>query len=77
MLRVFIDSGCSIKQEEKEKYNVELIPLKILLGEKEYFDGVNLSFEEFYDQLINHNIFPKTSLPDIVELQKELLNIQI
>ena len=72
MLRVFIDSGCSIKQEEKEKYNVELIPLKILLGEKEYLDGVNLSFDEFYDQLINHNIFPKTSLPDIVELSNRV-----
>lgn len=72
MLRVFIDSGCSIKQEEKEKYNVELIPLKILLGEKEYLDGVDLTFEEFYDQLINHNVFPKTSLPDIVKLQEQV-----
>ena len=30
-IKVFVDSGSSIKQEEKEKYNVEIIPLKILL----------------------------------------------
>ena len=30
MLRVFVDSGSSIKQDELEKYNVEIIPLKIL-----------------------------------------------
>ena len=27
MFRVFVDSGSSIKQEEKELYNVEIIPL--------------------------------------------------
>ena len=30
MLRIFVDSGSSIKQDETEKYGVELIPLKIL-----------------------------------------------
>ena len=35
MLKVFVDSGSSIKQEEKEKYNVEILPLKILLNGKE------------------------------------------
>ena len=28
-IKVFVDSGSSIKMEEKEKYNVEIIPLKI------------------------------------------------
>ena len=36
MRRILVDSGSSIKQEELAKYNVELIPLKILIGEKEY-----------------------------------------
>ena len=30
MIKVFVDSGSSIKQEEKELYNVEILPLKIL-----------------------------------------------
>ncbi|MBQ8292824.1 MAG: DegV family protein [Bacilli bacterium] len=72
MLRVFVDSGSSIKQEEKEKYNVEIIPLKILLGDKEYQDGVDLSMEEFYHQLIDNKIFPKTSLPSMVEFEKKI-----
>ena len=32
MLKVFVDSGSSIKQDEKEKYNVEILPIKILLN---------------------------------------------
>lgn len=30
MIRVIVDSGSSIKQNEKELYNVEIVPLKIL-----------------------------------------------
>ena len=51
MLRLLVDSGASIKKEECEKYNVELIPLKILLGETEYRDGDNLSIDDFYKYL--------------------------
>lgn len=72
MKRIIVDSGSSIKQHEKEKYNCEILPLKILLGEKEYLDGIDLTFEEFYDSLINKKIFPKTSLPPLTELEEKV-----
>ena len=40
MRRIFVDSGSSIKQEEKEQCGVEILPLHITLGEKEYLDGI-------------------------------------
>ena len=69
MIKVFVDSGSSIKQSEKEKYDVEILPLKILLEDKEYLDGIDLEMNKFYDFLINKKLFPKTSLPslDVVE----------
>ena len=69
MVKVFVDSGSSIKQEEKEKLGVEILPLKIMLDEKEYLDGVDLSIDEFYDALINKNLFPKTSLPSLADAE--------
>ncbi|MCR5736137.1 MAG: DegV family protein [Eubacterium sp.] len=69
MIRVLVDSGSSIKQEEKEKLNVEILPLKILMGETEYLDGVNLSLDDFYKIFIGKNIFPKTSLPSLETAQ--------
>ena len=69
MLKVFVDSGSSIKQDEKEKYNVEILPLKILLNGKEYLDGVDLSMETFYHELIENKQFPLTSLPSIQDAQ--------
>lgn len=63
MIKIFVDSGSSIKLSEKEKYGVEIIPLKIFLDGKEYTDGVDLPFDEFYHALIDKKLFPKTSLP--------------
>ena len=72
MLRVFVDSGSSIKQHEKEKYQVEIIPLKIILGDKEYYDGINLDNDVFYSYLKESHDFPKTSLPSLGEIEERI-----
>lgn len=72
-IKVFVDSGSSIKQNEKEKYNVEIFPLKILLNDKEYLDGLDLSMDIFYDELINNKKSPKTSLPNLAECEAKVL----
>ncbi len=72
MIKIFVDSGSSIKQEEKEKFGVEILPLRILLGDKEYLDGVDLSMDIFYDALISKDLFPKTSLPSLGEAEQRV-----
>ena len=74
MVRVFVDSGSSIKQDEIEKYNVEVLPLKILLDGKEYLDGIDLTMDVFYDALINKGQFPKTSLPSLEIAKNKVMN---
>lgn len=70
MLRIIVDSGSSIKQEEKEKYGVDIVPLRFLMGDEEYRDGIDLSLDEFYKLLIEKKYFPKTSLPNLEELKE-------
>lgn len=70
MLRIVVDSGSSIKQEEREKYGVDILPLRVQMGEDSFLDGVDLSVDEFYNRLINLNEFPKTSLPSLEDAQK-------
>ncbi len=72
MLRVFVDSGSRIKQDEKEKYQVDIIPLRYIMGDKEYNDGLDISIDEFYDLLINKKHFPKTSLPSLIEAKEKI-----
>ena len=72
MIKVFVDSGSSIKQNEKDKYGVEILPLKILMKDKEYLDGIDLEVKDFYDMLINEKLFPKTSLPSMLETEEKV-----
>lgn len=72
MLRVFVDSCSSIKMDEQEKYDVEIVPLRYLMGEKEYLDGIDLSIDQFYELLIKDGLFPKTSLPCLDTLKERI-----
>ena len=65
MLKIFVDSGSSIKQEEKQQVGVEILPLRYLLGETEYEDGIDLDLDKFYQIFIGEGLFPKTSLPNL------------
>ena len=73
MRRIFVDSGSSIKNNELAKYNVELIPLKILIGDREYLDdGIDLPIDKFYKLIETEKEFPKTSLPQLDVLEKRV-----
>lgn len=73
MIKIFVDSGSSIKESEKEKYGIEILPLKILMKDKEYLDGIDLKVDDFYNMLINEKIFPKTSLPSMLETEEKVM----
>jgi len=70
MIKIFVDSGSSIKQSEKENLGVEILPLRYLLGEAEYEDDVDLDINGFYDIFIGQDLFPKTSLPNLDKAQQ-------
>ena len=70
MRRIIVDSGSSIKLNEKEQYGVDIVPIQLTMGDDDFLDGVNLSTEEFYSRLKDSNQFPKTSLPSLEETQK-------
>lgn len=72
MIKLFVDSCSSIKQDEKEKYGVEIFPLKVFLGGREYLDGIDLTMDEFYHKLIDEKLFPKTSLPSLTEAEEKV-----
>ena len=65
MVRIVADSTCDLSQELLDKYKVKMIPLHILLGEKEYEDGVDLRPEEIYAWADDHKTTPKTSAPSV------------
>ena len=70
MLRIIVDSGSSIKEAEKEKYGVDILPLGVQIGEDSYQDGQTLTVDNFYDRLRASKSFPKTSLPSLMDARE-------
>ncbi len=61
MVKIIADSTCDLSKELIEKYDIEILPLHIMLGEKEYQDGVNITLDEIYSWSDEHKTTPKTS----------------
>ncbi len=62
MIKLMVDSATDIGSQEAEKLGVIMIPMIITVDNTEYYDGVNLSPNEFYEKLIESATLPKTSL---------------
>ncbi len=73
MTKIIVDSTCDLPEEELNKYDISVLSLKVLLGDKEYQDKKNITVDEVYDAM-RKGIMPKTSQPspaDIYEMFKE------
>lgn len=55
------DSTCDLPQHLIEKYSIEIIPLTILLGDKEHLDGVDIRPSEIYKFVDETGVLPKTA----------------
>lgn len=60
-LKIVCDSLSDIPKELINKYDIEIVPLTVILDGKEYKDGVDISTDDFYKTLRNTNAYPKTS----------------
>jgi DegV family protein with EDD domain len=62
-VRIVTDSAADIPPAEAEELGVEVVPLSIRFGDKEYTDGVDLPVEEFYAKLAESSALPETAAP--------------
>lgn len=67
-IAILVDSGVDIPVKLVNKYNMYVVPLKIVYKDREYSDGVDISAEELYSRLSTE--IPTTSLPSGSEIQE-------
>ena len=60
-VRIITDSASDISQATAKKWDITVLPLRILFGEDEYLDGVTITPSVFYEKLAQSSEFPKTS----------------
>lgn len=79
MIKIVSDSTCDLSTELVEKYNVQIAPLHIVLGEKEYLDRVEISPDEIYAWADANEDTPKTSaigFEDAMDIMKPLVDTE-
>lgn len=72
-IAIMTDSTCDIPKEIVEKYDIQVVPLRILFRDGEYRDQVEITSDQVYERL-SHEI-PSTSLPspaDVLALFERL-----
>ncbi len=68
MVRIIADSTCDLSKELLERFDIDIIPLHIHLGEEEFLDGVNISPDEIYAWSDANKTTPKTSAASITDV---------
>lgn len=62
-IKIVVDSACDLPQGTREQYDITVTPNYINLGDRSLLDGVDISREEFYQQLPHFKQFPTTAAP--------------
>ena len=71
------DSTTDLSAELKERYNIKTIPLGVNLGDKTYFDGVDVTPDDIYEYHRKTGELPKTTaanLGDLIDFFKPLVD---
>jgi len=63
MLRIVMDSAGDLPEEWLDKFEIEVIPINVHMGNEVFLEGVNLSIEHFYNWVKKTGLVPKTSQP--------------
>lgn len=65
-IALITDSASDITKDIVTKYNVQVLPFKIIYSDREYNDGVDIHSKEVYNSLENNP--PTTSLPSMIDM---------
>ena len=65
MIKIVVDSTGYIDEGFIKENNIEIVPLRISIGGKEYKEIFELSVSEFYKLLAETTVLPKTSQPSV------------
>jgi DegV family protein with EDD domain len=64
-VRIVTDSACDLPQAACDELDIEVVPLTIRFGEREYVDRKELSAEAFWRELEASSVLPETAAPSV------------
>lgn len=69
-IRVTGDSTCDLSRELIEKNDIAILPLKVVLGDETFTDGVDIVPEDIFAYVEKTGVLPKTAAPSIEEFEE-------
>ncbi len=62
-IKIITDSTSDINLDLAKELDITIVPLRVIFDEQEYFDGVDITNEQFYEKLVVSKNLPTTSQP--------------
>jgi DegV family protein with EDD domain len=59
------DSTCDLSPELRSRYQIQIVPLTITLGESSFLDGESFTPDDMYARFRKDGTLPKTSAPSV------------
>ena len=72
---IIADSTCDLSKELIEQYKITIVPLHILLGEREFRDGAEITPQAIYSWADENKTTPKTSAPSVADVAAALQDV--
>lgn len=63
MLRILVDGSADMPDDWVRLYQLEILPMPIQIGDKTYYQGEDITTEEFYALISEKDVFPKSAAP--------------
>ena len=71
-VQIVADSTCDLSEELIAKYNIAIIPLCIIMDDKSYFDGLEVTPTEIFEWASKNKTTPKTSAISLAKAKEVL-----
>lgn len=73
-VKIISDSTCDLPRSLLEKYDIEISPLTVTIGDRSGYDGMNITPDDIYTYVDKTGRLPTTSSVSIAEYEKEFRN---
>ncbi|MBU3092634.1 DegV family protein [Clostridium sp. CM028] len=73
-IALITDTTSDLSKETIEKYNINVLPFRIIYSDREYLDNIDISPQEVYDNMKTE--VPTSSLPSMKDMEELFLKLE-
>lgn len=76
MVNILTDSTADLSEELVKRYNIHVLPLTVIIANKDYKDGVEITTQDLFNLVNQTGTLPKTAAPSIIDFEEYFNKLQ-